>query len=927
MKKVSVIVPVYNVEKHIAHCLTELVSQTLDDIEIVVVNDGSQDNSQAIIDDFCKKYPDKIKAFEIENRGAAGARNYGLEHATGEYIGFVDSDDFAARDMFEKMYLNAKESNSDIVSCGYYRVVDGIGEKRGCYPYPCFGHNVYDEPSLFVNNLPYIWNKIFRRKLVEQVGGFDRSLRIYEDMVFTYKLMLLANKIELVPEPFYCYTVSREESLTSVFSDKRFDIFAASDDLINYFKEQNSFEFFEDELLFCILKHLYVVMEYDIPASSIPKKNKFINMAFRYLNTNFPWWRDYGYYYKRYKKNKRKYTSKAWWKSFFIVKKKPRKAAKAAILEAKTLAGLMLGSNLGGEFDKFSKKPLDPKAVIIQAQHGNNLSGSMFYILRELSKDKYSDLKLYVPYNAAKKAEFSKLIKSYGFNRAVLVDINSREYARLLATSKYLFNDTSFAAYYSKREGQVYLNTWHGTPLKTLGKSSITDFFDIANLQKNFVSADYLLYPNEYTRDNMFRDYMLPDIYAGKVLLAGYPRNEIFFDTNRRAELKKKLKLDGKQIIAYMPTWRGNVRKVDHKKHVTETQEYLKYLDSVLNDNQELYVNFHPFVSADMDISSLEKVHMFPAQCETYDFLNIADILITDYSSVMFDYSITGGKVILFTYDEEEYLGTRGIYLDFDKLPFARVNTVKALAAEIKSSNNPDISALLEEFCKYDRSNISEQICDMVIGGTDTELNVQNCAPEKENVFLFAGDALSKSSRTDAFLQAVQGANGGSTSYYVSYVTDDVRADTEELYKISQQINFMGQLREFTNTSRGTKLLIAALTKCKGVYSLTKKKLDKAFGTEFYRIFADIPMKAVAGFGELETDRVYTIAQAPCKKLLYFAEPCELNKKVNKAAYLKFDLILTKDAPTADAVKAYCPGANVKEYGEIKNITEIEKLI
>ncbi|MBE6816951.1 MAG: glycosyltransferase [Ruminococcaceae bacterium] len=927
MKKVSVIVPAYNVENHIAHCLTELVSQTLDDIEIIVVNDGSKDNSKAVIEDFAARYPDKIKAFTIENRGAAGARNYGLEQATGEYIGFVDSDDFAEREMFEKMYHKAKETNSDIVSCGYYRIVDGIGDKRGCYPYPCFGHNVYDEPSLLVNNLPYIWNKIFRRELVQQVGGFDPKLRIYEDMVFTYKLMLLANRIDLVAEPFYCYTVSREESLTSVFSDKRFDIFTASDDIIRFYREHGALAFFEDELLFNLLKHLFVVMEYDIPASSIPKKNKFINMAFRYLNTTFPWWRDYGYYYKRYKKNKRKYTSKLWWKSFFIIKKKPRKMAKAVLSDTKSLGGIAVRHNLGGTFHRFAQKPLDEKAVVIQSQHGNNLSGNMFYILRELSKEKYSDLKLYVPYNKEKKAEFTALIKAYGFSRAILVDINTEEYAGILATSKYLFNDTSFAAYFMKREGQVYLNTWHGTPLKTLGKSSITDFYDIANLQKNFVSADYLLYPNEYTRDNMLRDYMLPDIFGGNILLSGYPRNEIFFDTARRAELKKKLKLDGKQVIAYMPTWRGNVRKVDHKKHVTETQNYLKYLDSVLDDNQVLYVNFHPFVSADMDISSLEKVKMFPAKYETYDFLNIADILITDYSSVMFDYSLTGGKVILFTYDEEDYLSTRGLYLDFDKLPFARVNTVKALADEINNPEKPDISALLGEFCQYDRGDISAQICDMVIGGKDTALNVQKCTPEKETIFLFAGDALSKSSRTDAFLHAVESAKDSDTSYYVSYVTEDVKVDTEELFKISQHIHFMGQLREFTNASKRAKMLLGVLMKSGGEYKLHRHMFDEMFTTEFTRIFAHIPMKAVIGFGELETDRVYTIAKAPCKKLLYFSEPTQLNRKVSKSVYSAFDLILTKDKVTADAVKAYCPAANVKEYCAIERITEFEQFV
>ncbi len=925
MKKVSVIVPVYNVEKHVGNCLEKLVNQTIDDIEILVVNDGSTDNSQAVIDEYAAKYPDKIKAFESENRGAAGARNYALEHATGEYIGFVDSDDFAEVDMFEKLYNKAKSDDADIVSCGYYRIVNGVGKKRACYDYPCFGENVFDEPSLFINNLPYIWNKIFKRELVLKIGGFDNRLRIYEDLVFTYKLFLLANKIDLVPEPLYCYTINREESLTSTFSEKRFDIFTAADDLIAFFKENSAFEFFEDELLFVILKHIYVVLEKEVVFSSIPIKNKFINQAFRYLNTTFPWWRDYGLYYKRFKKNKKKYTKKLWWKSFFVVKKAPRKAVKRAIKGSVTALKLFAGSNLGGVFNKYSKKPLDEKAVILQAQHGNNLSGNIFYLLRELSSDKYSDYKLYVPYNKSKFKAYQSLINAYGFNRAELVDINSSRYARLLATSKYLFNDTSFASYFIKREGQVYLNTWHGTPLKTLGKSSITDFYDIANLQKNFVSADYLLYPNEYTRDNMMRDYMLPDIFRGEVLLSGYPRNEIFFDEKRRDELKEKFELGDMQVLAYMPTWRGNVRDVDHESQIEEIREYLKYIDDNLGDNQVLYVNFHPFVMADLSLKGFSKIKKFPAKYETYDFLNVADVLITDYSSVMFDYSLTGGKVILFTYDREDYLGTRGLYLDFDKLPFSRVDTVNELVAEINKAEKPDVSGLLDEYCSYDRADISAQICSMMLKGESTELSLTQNTSDKSCVFLFAGDALSKSNRTDRFLAAVGDAEDSEKySYYVSYVTEKVRRDTEELYKISGKINFMGQLKVFTNTSKLTRFNIAVLMRFKPLYSVMRSSLRKAFKTEFKRVFADIEMCALLGYGNIETARLYTLAEAECKKFLYLEKPSELNRRVHASVYKKFDAILVNDDKTAKAVKAYCKGANVKKCADFSSVRLIE---
>ena len=117
MIKVSVIVPVYNVEKYIDKCLNSLVKQTLKDIEIIVVNDGSPDNSQKIIDKYVDKYPDKIKSYIKENGGQGSARNLGLEYASGEYISFIDSDDWLDLDALEEMYLLAKKEKSDVVIC------------------------------------------------------------------------------------------------------------------------------------------------------------------------------------------------------------------------------------------------------------------------------------------------------------------------------------------------------------------------------------------------------------------------------------------------------------------------------------------------------------------------------------------------------------------------------------------------------------------------------------------------------------------------------------------------------------------------------------------------------------------------------------------------------------------------------------------
>ena len=119
MPKVSIIVPVYNVEKYIEKCLESLVNQTLEDIEIIIVNDGSKDNSKEIVKQYLEKYPEKMVYLEKENGGLSDARNFAIPYAKGEYVAFLDSDDYVELNMYEDMYKIAKNEDSDMVECDF----------------------------------------------------------------------------------------------------------------------------------------------------------------------------------------------------------------------------------------------------------------------------------------------------------------------------------------------------------------------------------------------------------------------------------------------------------------------------------------------------------------------------------------------------------------------------------------------------------------------------------------------------------------------------------------------------------------------------------------------------------------------------------------------------------------------------------------
>ena len=927
MKKISVIVPVYNVESQLNRCLESLINQTLDEIEIIIVNDGSTDGSQRIIDNFKEKYPEKIKSYIIKNSGAAKARNYALEQATGKYVGFVDGDDYVELNMFEELYNKAITEEADISVCGYYRTTQTKCIERGTYPYKCFDNNVFDEPSLFLNNLPYIWNKLFKRKLIEDGKIRFESLRIFEDLLFTYKLMLRANKITLVEKPLYYYRIYREESLTAVFSEKRFDIFKACDNLIDFFKENNAFEYFEDEILFIVLKHIFVVLEKEVSIKEYALKNKFINQAFRYLDTRFPFWKEYNYYYKKYKKRKTKYASKLWWKTFFIISKKKRKKIKRIIKLLKKVIKLLKTKSLGSKFKKYLNKPIENQSILIDSQHGSNINGNMFYILKELcTNKKYEKNKIYVAYKKKNKNNYTMLFENYKMKNIILIDVNSKKFTKVLATAKYVFNDTSFPAYYIKRNEQIYLNTWHGTPLKTLGKSTTNDFHDIANLQKNFVVADYLLYPNEYTMEHMKEDYMLNNISNNKIVLCGYPRNEIFFEKNRRKELKKILQLDNMEVIAYMPTWRGNVRKIQGKEQLKEIKGYLKYIDEQLNENQIMFVNFHPFVKDKIDFNDYEKIFSFPSQYETYDFLNISDMLITDYSSVLFDYAITKNKIILFTYDEEEYLRDRGLYLDLKQLPFKKVTTVENLMLEINKTNSIEFKEFINQFCKYERKNNSKLICDFIINNENTKMKIIDNHITQENIFLYAG-SLNKNDKTDKLIEIINKTEYNKNyNYYISYVTEKIKNNKERLKLISNKIDYMGQLRSFCNISKFEKVMLFLLNRYKKMYNLFTKKYDNIFKTELKRIYNNIQIKAIIVYGKIGIRKICTFSQLDCIRILYIEDLKDFNKKVNKEIYKKYNYILVNNDETYEEIEKYCgTSKNILKIEKINSLNELEK--
>lgn len=284
MPKVSVIVPVYNVEDYIEKCLKSLVNQTLDEIEIIIVNDGSTDNSETIIKKYIQNNNNKIRYVTKTNGGLSDARNYGMKFATGEYIAFLDSDDYVDVTIYEKMYNKAKQDNCDFVECDFIWKYDKK-EVKDC------GEIYYNKHEMLEKARVVAWNKLIKRELIEQTKiEFPKGLR-YEDVEFFYKLLPYINKFGFVKEHLIYY-IQRGNSLANTQDERTKDIFTVLKNVLEYYKENGFYDEYKTELEYTYTRLLLCSSFLRIIKIKDKKiRNDLLMLTWNSLNNNFPNWK------------------------------------------------------------------------------------------------------------------------------------------------------------------------------------------------------------------------------------------------------------------------------------------------------------------------------------------------------------------------------------------------------------------------------------------------------------------------------------------------------------------------------------------------------------------------------------------------------------------------------------------------------------
>ncbi|MCM1114049.1 MAG: CDP-glycerol glycerophosphotransferase family protein [Clostridium sp.] len=584
----------------------------------------------------------------------------------------------------------------------------------------------------------------------------------------------------------------------------------------------------------------------------------------------------------------------------------------------------------------YEKLPIIKNTVLIQSYDGSSISCNPYYILKELCENKkYTYLKKYVVVRESTAEVIKQRIESNGWSNVEYVEIHSKEYCRILATAQYLINNSTYPTYFIKRDGQIYLNTWHGTPLKTLGRSIKNAPNELGNTQRNFMMADYLLYPNRFTFEVMKKDYMLNNLFKGKYILSGYPRNEAFYNSELRKKIRAEYGLENKRVVVFMPTWKGSLEAKNTEEQITYTKHAIYEMEEYLDEDIVVFVKLHNYVSEGLDFRKLEKIKSMPADYETYEFLNIADCLITDYSSVFFDFANTNKKIILYAYDLEKYLRERGMYLDFKSLPLSLTYNSRELVDEINSTDKFEPYADgMHPFVEFDSADASKILCDYIFDGKMGDklevINGTDYANNKENVLLFSG-SLHKNGITTAFKNLINGLEGREDkNYIITFYKSKVNPNRETImeFEHNDYISMQGP-KNFTISEAFCQFLYKKCNiKTKHIVNV-EERLNRR---EAKRLFPNLKVDYVINFSGYEANFFNLQSAMDCKTYvwahnnMYKEEKLKHNFHIDslKTAYETSDKIVVVRDTMKQELAQYVNKGGSEKICVVHNLNDVD---
>ena len=501
----------------------------------------------------------------------------------------------------------------------------------------------------------------------------------------------------------------------------------------------------------------------------------------------------------------------------------------------------------------FEHLPIQPQMVMYESFSGSNVSCNPLAICLAIIDD---------PAFAGwahiwSLAQFGKL-PSQLKNRKniILVERDSQLYRRYLATAGWLINNSTFPSYFIRRAEQRYLNTWHGTPLKTLGRDMRGRLLEHKNGARNFLQATHLLSPNAHTSAIMLESFEISQLYGGEFMEGGYPRADITVNsgTEEKQGLCTTLQLDANRpLVLYAPTWRGVLGGVDF-----DTQRLKTDLAELKNAGHQILFRGHSLAESIIREQAPE-ITLVPEDIDTNTLLAVVDVLITDYSSIFFEFISLGRPILYYAYDQDEYLLERGMYFDLAEMPGEVCNTLEELLAHLQNPQEwltqpamqAKYQAAKEKFCLHDDGCATQRVIEWFFNN-QPQLGYASSVPLRnpaDTVVVFCGPFMGNGI-TSAAISLCRLAHQNNLPITLVVESNDINRFADRIQRLAQlgnTVQILGRVGRLAYTSEEKALHDRNIEGGISAEAFSVS-MSKLYEREFIRCFGRASMRAIVNF-------------------------------------------------------------------------------
>lgn len=528
---------------------------------------------------------------------------------------------------------------------------------------------------------------------------------------------------------------------------------------------------------------------------------------------------------------------------------------------------------------------IEAKSILVVGL-GTNVRGNMQYVLNELNhNDRFKDYKIYVRTKGHTDDIVAGYIKQNNWDRTIAVPSG---YSNRLESCKYLITESYFPYSWVKKPGQRLIDIWHGTPLKCLGLTKNGEKCHLGGIQqKNFMYSDYLLYPNYYTKEKMLDSYKVSTLLKAKSLMLGYPRTGgmLAVSEKRKKEIQSILAPNGEILFAYMPTFRGYL---SNEEEVDRVKRLLDYLDKNLTNQQLLYVNLHHKVGDSINYDVYNRIKQFPPLIDSYELLSVTSALISDYSSVFFDYLASGKQIILHLEDYDTYREFQGLYMDVEELPFDKAYTKEEVLSALNKGKTYDDVETIHMFSEFDSIENAKKLCQLFLDDESGLILEDPIISDKRKIFMYSQDCKSKVT-TELLREYVNHYDQNKSEVYIGCSEESVKntLKTGYAYPLFYEcpvISSMDSKKWFTALGQVTLQ----------IYKDGKINFNKAFQLLQYdyalvsrRIFGDVVFDKIVIYDTIQPNYILGLALSDAKEKILFITKRMADKIENGDQYLK----------------------------------------